>query len=96
MAAIAASKPLLPALVPARSMAWSMFLGHQHLEDHRHAGVGRRPGDPRRRLAGDVLVMVGRALDHRAERDHRIEGAGLGAATRCQPESRRRPAPSRR
>ena len=73
MAVWAASKPLLPALVPARSMACSMVSVREHPEDDRHAGVELGPLDAGRALAGDQVVVAGGTPDDRAQGDDGVE-----------------------
>ena len=79
-AARAASAPLL--LGPRRRARQGLRLvGHrQHAEAHRHARVERDPRQAGGGLAGDVLVVVGLAPDHRAQGHHRVEAAASAAA----------------
>ena len=51
--------------------------------------------EPRRRLAGDVLVVVGVAADHRAQRHHRVEAPRTRPPPGPPAAARRPPAPRR-
>ena len=84
MAASAASKPLLPALSPARLRACSSV---SEVRMPKMTGTPvAKPGlhHARGRLAGDVVVMAGLAADHAAQADHRRIPAALGQLARDQ------------
>ena len=93
IAVTAASAPLLPALVPARSIACSMV---SVVSTPKATGTPvslRDAREPAGAFARDVVEVRGRALDHGAERDDRVVAAALRRA--CAPPAAGRTRPAR-
>ena len=83
-AVIAASNPLLPAFVPARSMAWSSVSAVMIPNTTGHAGVERDLRHPFRHFAGNVVEVRRVPLDQAAQAHHGRVPAGAREALRGQ------------
>ena len=91
IAASAASAPLLPAFVPARSIACSIVSTVSTPNPIGNLLGQARCVMPRARLAGDVVEMRRGAADHAAERDQRLIAAARRELLDAPAASRTRP-----
>ena len=95
MAVIADSKPLLPALVPARSMACSMVSVVSTPKTTGTPVSSCACWMPAAHWPATLLVVAGRAADDRAEADDGVElaRAARAAARPAAARTRRAPTP---
>ena len=85
IAATAASNPLLPPLMPARSRACSQGFAGEHAKGVGHAGLLLRLADAARHFVVDGFVVSRLTAQQATQSDHRIRAA---AGSACRPRRR--------